>query len=115
MLVPGAAKKVTIHLNEDTSSQHDFLYKEIVAFLYAQGVAGATVIRPEAGFGSHHRIHTAGAGSVAGEHLPIRIEFLESPEVVDAILPALCELVSDGVIETQAITIVNAARRVKPA
>jgi PII-like signaling protein len=115
MLVPGAAKKVIIHLNEDTSSQHDFLYKEIVDFLYAHGVAGATLIRAQAGFGSHHQLHTVGAGSVAGEHLPIRIEFLESPVVVDAILPALCELVSDGVIEAHATTIVKAARRVEPA
>ena len=115
MLVPGTAKKVIIHLNEDTSSEHDFLYKEIVQFLYAHKVAGATLIRAQAGFGSHHQLHTAGAGSVAGEHLPIRIEFLESPEVVDAILPALCELVSDGMIETQTTTIVKAAQRVQPA
>jgi PII-like signaling protein len=52
---------------------------------------------------------------VAGEHLPVRIEFMESPEVVDAILPALCEMVSDGVIEVHATTIVKAAQRVQPA
>jgi uncharacterized protein len=114
MLVPGTAKKVIIHLNEDTSSEHDFLYKEIVEFLYAHGVAGATLMRPQAGFGSHHQLHTAGAGSVAGEHLPIRIEFLENPEVVDAILPALCELVSDGLIETHATTIVKSAQKGRP-
>ncbi len=67
-----------IHLNEDTSSAHDFLYTAILEFLYSRGVAGATMLRPAAGFGSHHRLHTVGAGSVDGEHLPIRIEFLES-------------------------------------
>src|ERR1700683_2356653 len=114
MLVPGTAKKVIIHLNDDTSSARDFLYNEILAFLYGHGVAGATVIRPHAGFGSHHRLHTTGAGSVEGEHLPVRIEFLESPEVVDAILPALCELVSDGLVETHATTIVKSAQRAQP-
>ena len=74
-------------------------------------MAGATMIRPAAGFGSHHRLHTAGAGSVEGEHLPIRIEFLESAEVVDAILPDLCELVTDGLVETHATTIVKSAQR----
>ena len=58
MLAPGLAKKVTIHLNEDTSSRHDFLYNEIFSFLQERGVAGATMIRPAAGFGSHHRVHT---------------------------------------------------------
>jgi hypothetical protein len=114
MLVPGAAKKVIIHVNEDTSSQHDFLYSEILQLLYSRGVAGATMIRPDAGFGSHHRMHTSGAGSADGEHLPVRIEFLESPEVVDGILPLLCELVTDGLIETHATTIVKSAQRTQP-
>ena len=41
MLVPGPAKKVTIHVNEDTSSGTDFLYKEVLALLLDRGVAGA--------------------------------------------------------------------------
>jgi len=114
MLIPGAAKKVIIHLNDDTGAARDFLYAEIFRFLYDHGVAGATMIRPHAGFGSRHMLHTVGAGSVEGEHLPIRIEFLESAEVVDGILPALCELVTDGVIEVQATSIVKAAQRVQP-
>lgn len=114
MLVPGEARKVVVHLNEDTSSRHDFLYGEILAFLLENGVAGATMIRPDAGFGSHRRLHTSGAGSVEGEHLPIRIEFLERPDVVDRLLPRLCELVTDGLVEMQATTIVKFAARVQP-
>jgi PII-like signaling protein len=114
MLAPGIAKKVVVHLNEDTSSEHDFLYTEILAFLYDHGVAGATMIRADAGFGSHHQLHTTGAGSVAGQHLPIRIEFLESSEVVDAILPLLCDLVTDGLVETHATTVVKSAKRTQP-
>jgi uncharacterized protein len=113
MLVPGPAQKVIIHLNEDTSSAIDFLHTEILSFLYRNGVAGANVIHPHAGFGSHHLIHTAGAGSVEGEHLPVRIEFLESVEVVERLLPQLCDLVTDGLIETHATTIVKAASRVQ--
>ena len=56
MLNPGPAKKVTIHLNEDTAARKDFLYNEIFAFLLARGVAGATLVRPDAGFGSHRRV-----------------------------------------------------------
>jgi PII-like signaling protein len=114
MLTPGAAKKVIIHLNEDTSSARDFLYTEIFRFLFDRGVAGATMIRPYAGFGSHHQLHSMGGGSVAGEHLPVRIEFLESPEVIDGLLPSLCDLVTDGLVETQTTTIVKSARRVQP-
>jgi PII-like signaling protein len=113
MLAPGGAQKVIIHLNEDTNSPRDFLHVEILTFLLENGVAGATVIRPYAGFGSQHLLHTAGAGSVEGEHLPVQIQFLESPEAVERILPRLCELVTDGVIETHPTTIVKAVKRVQ--
>ena len=36
MLTLGPAKKITIYLNEDTSSSRDFLYREIFEFLLAQ-------------------------------------------------------------------------------
>ena len=115
MLVPGPAQKVIVHLNEDTSATHDFLHTEVLEFLLSHGIAGATVIRPHAGFGSHHRLHTSGAGSAAGEHLPVRIEFLERPDVVERVLPALCNLVTDGLIETHPTTIVMSAQRTEPA
>jgi PII-like signaling protein len=108
MLAPGPAKKITLHLNEDTSSRHDFLYKEIFAFLRERGVAGATLTRPAAGFGSHHRTHSTEGGEDEREHLPVRIEFIETAFAVDALLPALCALVTDGLIESQDITILKA-------
>jgi len=112
MLSPGPAQKVIIHLNEDASTAHDFLHRDILNLLLERGVAGASVIRPSAGFGSHHQLHTTGGGSVDGEHLPVRIEFLESIEAVERLLPELCELVNDGVVETHPTTIVKAARGV---
>lgn len=111
MLSPGPAKKVTIHLNEDTSASHDFLYNEILSFLYDRGIAGAALIRPAAGFGSHHRMHRAGANSVAGEHLPVRIEFVERPDTVDAIMPQLSALITDGLIEVQDTIVIKSASR----
>jgi PII-like signaling protein len=114
MLSPGPARKVIIHLNEDTSSSRDFLYREIFRFLFDRGVAGATMIRPVAGFGSHHHVHTEGGGAVEGEHLPVQIEFLESPDVVDGLMPELCALVTDGVVEMHSTTVVKNARRAQP-
>ena len=42
-----------------------------------------------------------------GEHLPIRIEWIESPAVVERILPSLVSLITDGLIEVQDTTIVK--------
>jgi PII-like signaling protein len=114
MLRPGLAKKVTIHLNEDTVSKSDFLYNEILSFLYERGVAGASMLRPAAGFGSHHRLHEAEHGHTGREHMPVRIEFIDSPERVADLLPDLCELLSDGLIEAHD-TIVYKSAALAPA
>jgi PII-like signaling protein len=106
MLSLGSARKVTVYLNEDSSSKETFTYEQVVQFLYEQEVAGATLIRPEQGFGNRHQ-----GTSVTRMHLPVRIEFIDSPNVVEAILPALCELVSDGLVEVQETTIVKAAKQ----
>jgi PII-like signaling protein len=109
MLTTGPGLKVTIHVNADIGSRTRFLHEEILQLLFERGVAGATLLRVQVGFGSHHHLHTEGAAGVEGEHLPVRIEFIESQETVDAILPALYELVSDGVIEAQRTTILKIA------
>jgi uncharacterized protein len=108
VLVPGPAKKITIHLNEDTSSQSDYLSYEVLGLLLKQGVAGATVLRPEAGFGSHHRIHTQAGGIDTNQHMPLRIEFIDTEERIQALLPLLRELVTDGLIESQDTMILHA-------
>lgn len=110
MLSPGSAQRVVIHLNEDAASEGDYLYLEIVSFLFAQGVAGATVLRGHSGFGIHHRIHTHGAPSTSGEHLPIRVEFLESMQTVEKLMPTLIQLVTDGVVEVQTTNIIHVAK-----
>ena len=109
MLAPGPAKKVTIHLNADTSSHRDYLSSEILSLLFEHGVAGATVTRPEAGFGSHHRMHTPGGGIDADRHMPLQIEFIESKAKLDAFLPRLEKLLTDGIIEAHDTTILKVA------
>ncbi len=109
MLAAGPAKKVTIHLNADTVSHRDFLSQEILSLLFEHGVAGATVSRPEAGFGSHHRMHTPGGGIDADRHMPIRIEFIETEAKIGRFLPLLENLLTDGVIEAHDTIVLKAA------
>jgi uncharacterized protein len=109
MLTIGPAQKVTIYVNADVSSHVNFLEDDILQFLLKQGVAGASLFRVQAGFGARHRLHSQGAAGAKGEHLSVRIEFIDSKESVDAVLPGLCELVSDGVIEIQNTTIMKVA------
>jgi PII-like signaling protein len=109
VLARGLAKKVTIHLNEDTSSRHDFLSREILALLLEENVAGATVVRPVSGFGSHRRVHTLEGGVDGDHHMPLLIEFVESEEHVEALLPRLMDLVTDGLIEAHDTMVLKTA------
>ena len=111
MLTLGPAKKVVVHLNEDTSSEEGFLYQQVLSFLLQKGVAGATLTRPEAGFGSHHRLHEKEAQGAYQQHLPVRVEFIESSEFMETVLPQLCRIVRDGLIELQDTTVVKIARQ----
>jgi uncharacterized protein len=108
MLTKGAAKKVTIYLNEDAQRRHSSLVEGILDFLLHHGVSGATASRGQAGFGEHRVMHTVKLEARA-EHLPVRIEFIESPAKVEEILPELSELVSDGLVEVQDTTVVKSA------
>jgi hypothetical protein len=104
-----------IHVNEDVGSRDDFLYNQILSFLYDQQVSGATVFRPDAGFGLHHRVHVKGAPGAEGRHLPVRIEFVETREKVEGLLGTLRELVTDGMIEAQETTILKVGGQDLPA
>ena len=110
MLTKGPAKKVTIFINEDTQHHMTALHDSLMAFLMHKGVSGATATRAYSGFGSHQMLHTPKI-EVLTQHLPIRIEFIETPEKVEEVLPTLYEMVTDGLIEVQDTTVVKFARK----
>jgi PII-like signaling protein len=106
MLTKGPAKKVTIFINEDVPHRMTSLHDAVMTFLLHKGVAGATATRAFSGFGSHHVLHSPRMEATS-EHLPIRIEFIETGERVEELLPTLYEMVSDGLIEVQDTTVVK--------
>jgi len=110
MLTQGPAKKVTIFINEDTQLHMQALHDSIMTFLLHKGVNGATATRAYSGFGSHQMLHTPKVEALT-EHLPIRIEFVETAEKVDEVLPTLYEMVSDGLMEVQDTNVVKHARK----
>ena len=114
MLSQGPAKKVTIFVNEDTQHHRQALHDSILTFLLHKGVSGATATRAFAGFGAHQMLHTPKVEALA-EHLPIRIEFVDTPEKVEEVLPTLYEMVSDGLIEVQDTNVVKNVRKLPKA
>jgi PII-like signaling protein len=106
MLTAGLAKKVTIYVGEDHVYHKQSLYSAILDFLFYRGVSGANVVRGVAGFGADHHMHTTRI-EVLTENLPMRIEFIESAEKVEELLPKLSEMAGTGLIEIQDTTVIK--------
>lgn len=106
MLTQGPARRVTICVGEDAHYHGEALYMVILNFLFYRGVAGATVTKGIAGFGADHKLQTNRIVRLA-ENLPIRIEFVEAPNKVEALLPKLYELAGPGIIDVQDTTVVK--------
>ena len=112
MLKAGAAKKVCIYVGEDQQYHGHGAYTAILDFLFYRGVSGATVLKGIAGFGADHHIHTTRLVELA-ENLPVKVEFVETAERVEELLPKLQELAGTGLIEIQDTTVVKPAQTSK--
>ena len=107
MVQQGSARKVTVYIGEDVRHRGEPLYMVLLNYLFYHGVSGATVTKGVAGFGADHRLHTTRILE-ASENLPIKIEFIESPEALDALLPKLLQMVGDGLVDIQETTVLKA-------
>src|ERR1700684_4157362 len=114
MLKVGPAKKVTIYVGRDHQFRGESVYMAILEFLFYHKVSGASATRGTAGFGADHHMHTDRI-LVLTENLPVKVEFIESPEKVDELLPKLHEMVGTGLIEIQDTTIVKPSETSKQA
>ena len=113
MLQSGKAVKVTIYLADGEKHHGIPVYTSVLDFLFHSGIAGATVLKGVAGFGPGHRMHSAHILDIS-DHLPIKIEFIETREKAEAVLPELEKRTGCGLIEIQETTILVPARPFKP-
>lgn len=104
MLNPGKAVKVSIYVSEGSTHKGAAAYSSILDFLFFRGVSGATVLKGVAGFGADHHLHSAGMVDIS-DRMPMKIEFVETQEKVDDLLPQLQEMAGAGMIEIQETTI----------
>jgi PII-like signaling protein len=110
VLTPGPGKKVGIYVAEDQQYHGSAAYAAVLDFLFFRGVSGATVTRGIAGFGGDHKMQTTSLVDLA-VHLPVKIEFIETAQKVEELLPKLQAMVGTGLIEMHDTTIVKPAEK----
>jgi PII-like signaling protein len=112
MLHKGPAKKVTIWVNGETRHHLEPLWLGIFDYLRHKRIAGASVTHTKLAIGDRKRTHNAEAAETA--ELSYRIEFIESPERVEEVLPTLYEMVVDGLIEVHDTTVIKSVNVDRP-
>jgi PII-like signaling protein len=95
-----------VYVGEDVHHRGEPLYLAVLNYLFTHRVAGATVVKGVAGFGAEHHLHTTRLLELSG-NLPIRMEFIESEDTLAALLPALRELVVEGLIVVSDVEVIQ--------
>ena len=106
MKLEGEGKLLRIFVGESDRWEGKPLFEAIVHRVREAGGAGATVLRGIEGFGAHSRIHTARILRLS-EDLPIVIEIVDTAERIDALIPALDEMIEDGLVTIETVRILR--------
>jgi hypothetical protein len=102
----GEGKLLRIFIGESDKHGRKPLYQAIVEMLREEGMAGATVLRGVEGFGANSHLHTARILRLS-EDLPIVIEVADTAEKIEAIMPKLDEMVTDGMVTLERVEVLT--------
>ena len=97
MNIEADAKLVTVYVNSTDQWHGQPLYEAIVRVCKEGGVAGVTVVRGVEGYGGGGRVHTIRLLELS-EDLPVRIEFVDLAERIEAVLETLEPMIREGLI-----------------
>jgi len=98
MLKKGLAKKLTIYVDEADRHSGKPVYEVIMGLLYKNKVAGVSVFRGVAGYGSGGIFHTAKMLELSTS-LPVKIEAVDSEDMIYKVLPELSTILERGLAE----------------
>ncbi len=98
------AVQVSIYLNEADEWHRKPLHLEILNYLRAENVAGATVLHAVAGFTGRSRVKTSGLVDAGGK-LPLIVTFIDTDEHVNRVLPKLREMAAHRLIVRENVSI----------
>jgi uncharacterized protein len=114
MRLAGTAERLSIFIGEADQYHYKPLYTEIVHRAHRAGLAGATVFRGFEGYGASNAIHTTRILSLSAD-LPIMIVIVDTSELIEAFLPQLDELITEGLVLRERVDIVKYVGRPAPS
>lgn len=106
MLKNGPAKKLTIYVDETEKVHGKPVYEAILEILFTRKISGASVFRGMAGYGSEGKLHTSKILELSTT-LPVKIEVVDSAEMINVILAEISSVVGKGLIEVSDTNIIK--------
>jgi len=106
MRIPEQGQLLRIFIGESDRWDGKPLYEAIILKARQTGIAGATMLRGMMGYGAASRIHTAKILRLS-EDLPIVVEIVDSAEKIAALLPAVEEMVRDGLVTVENVRVLQ--------
>ena len=98
MLTRGPAKKLVVTVFEDDRWHGQPVYQALLALLRRRGFPQATVTRGLSGYRGSGAVHTANIVDLSAA-LPVHVEAVGPPELVERVLPDVYDVVERGLVE----------------
>ena len=98
MVRKGPAKKLTVYVDETDKYGGKPVYEVLMDIFYKQKIAGVSVFRGVAGYGSDGIFHTSKMLELSTS-LPVKIEAVDSEDMITRVLPLINDVVGKGLIE----------------
>jgi len=100
------AKKLSIYVDETDKISGKPVYEAVMEICYRNRVSGVSIFRGVAGYGGHRIFHTSKILELS-TCLPVKIETVDTEDVIARILPEISEIVVKGLIEISDTTIIK--------
>ena len=110
MIRTGAAKKLTVYVDETDKYEGKPVYEVLMDIFYKQRIAGVSVFRGVAGYGSDGVFHTSKMLELSTS-LPVKLEVIDSEEMLTRVLPLISDVVGKGLIEISDTLIIKCSKK----
>ena len=106
MRLQGPARRLTIFIGESDQYRHHSLSSETVQRARRAGLAGATVLGGVSGFGASQTLHSSHLLSLSDD-LPLVIVIVDDPARIQAFLPQLDQVITEGLVVVDDVEVVR--------
>ena len=110
MVKEGPAKKLTVYVDETDRHGGKPVYELLTDLFYKMKIAGVSVFRGVAGYGSDGVYHTSKLLELSTT-LPVKIEVVDSEEMINKALPDVCNIVQRGLVEVSDTNIIKCSKK----